>query len=76
MNKRIREISQEAKQYALDAMIKISDKEEALKVYAESYDIKFAELLIREAARIADMVSENKVEWVGGNILNYFGVQE
>jgi len=37
---------------------------------------KFAELLIRESARIADMVSENKVEWVGGNILNYFGVQE
>jgi len=37
---------------------------------------KFAELLIRESARIADMVSENKVEWVGGNILVYFGLKE
>lgn len=73
---RFKEHSELAKEYALDAMIKITDKEEALKVYAESYDRKFAELIVRECARIADMVSENKVEWVGGNILVYFGLKE
>lgn len=73
---RFKEHSELAKEYALDAMIKITDKEEALKVYAESYDTKFAELIVRECARIADMVSENKVEWVGGNILVYFGLKE
>jgi len=40
------------------------------------YDYILAELIIKECARIADMVSENKVEWVGGNILVYFGLKE
>jgi hypothetical protein len=48
MNKRIRELAEQAKKYALDAMIKITDKEQALKVYSESYDKKFAELIVRE----------------------------
>ena len=48
MNERIRELALQAKQSALDAMIKITDKEEALKVYSETYDTKFAELIIRE----------------------------
>jgi hypothetical protein len=48
MNERIKELALQAKQSALDAMIKITDKEEALKVYSETYDTKFAELIIRE----------------------------
>jgi len=43
MNERIKELAEQAKKYALDAMIKITDKEQALKVYSESYDTKFAE---------------------------------
>ena len=50
MNERIRELAEQAKKYALDAMIKITDKEQALKVYSETYDKKFAELIVKECA--------------------------
>jgi hypothetical protein len=48
MNELIKQLAEQAKKYALDAMIKITDKEQALKVYSESYDTKFAELIIEE----------------------------
>ena len=71
----IKELALQAKQSALDAMIKITDKEEALKVYSETYDTKFAELIVRECAKIADIADKNKCEWIGGNILTHFGVE-
>jgi hypothetical protein len=37
---------------------------------------KFAELVVRECADIADLADENKCEWIGGNILTHFGVEE
>jgi hypothetical protein len=37
---------------------------------------QFAELLIRKCAKVADLADENKCEWIGGNILVHFGVQE
>ena len=37
---------------------------------------KFAELIVRECARVADIADENKCEWIGGNILTHFGVKE
>jgi hypothetical protein len=48
MNPRIRELAEQAKKYALDAMIKITDREQALKVYSETYNTKFAELIVKE----------------------------
>ena len=48
MNERIKPLAEQAKKYALDAMIKITDKEQALKVYSETYDTKFAELIVKE----------------------------
>jgi hypothetical protein len=48
MNDLLKKFAEQAKKYALDAMIKITDKEQALKVYSESYDTKFAELIVRE----------------------------
>jgi hypothetical protein len=54
MNKRIRQLAEQAKQSALDAMIKITDKEQALKVYSESYDTKFAELIVQECLDIVN----------------------
>lgn len=50
MNERIEKLGEQAKKYALDAMIKIADKEQALKVYSEAYDTKFAELIVKECA--------------------------
>ena len=37
---------------------------------------KFAELIVRECAKIADIADENKCEWIGGNVLTHFGVEE
>ena len=42
----------------------------------EEYLEKFAELIVRECARVADVADENKCEWIGGNILTHFGVEE
>jgi hypothetical protein len=51
MNEKIKQFAEQAKKYALDAMIKITDREQALKVYSESYDTKFAELIVKESLR-------------------------
>lgn len=37
---------------------------------------KFAELIVQECARVADVADENKCEWIGGNVLTHFGVEE
>ena len=37
---------------------------------------RFAELIVRECAKIADIADENKCEWIGGNVLRHFGVAE
>ena len=37
---------------------------------------KLAELIVRECAKIADIADKNKCEWIGGNILTHFGVEE
>ena len=37
---------------------------------------KFAELIVQECAKIADVADENECEWIGGNILTHFGVKE
>ena len=30
----------------------------------------------RKCAKVADLADENKCEWIGGNILVHFGVEE
>lgn len=44
--------------------------------FAENDFEKFAELIVRECVKIADVADENKCEWIGGNILTHFGVEE
>ena len=44
--------------------------------YIEQMQERFAELIIRKCAKVADIADENKCEWIGGNILTYFGVEE
>ena len=60
MNERIRELAEQAG---------FLNKDE------ESIEY-FAELIVRECAKIADIADENKCEWIGGNILTHFGVAE
>ena len=69
MNERIRLLAEQAKEVShwLDGG------------YTPVYDTnleKFAELIVRECAKIADVADENKCEWIGGNILTHFGVEE
>ena len=61
MNERIRELAREAGFYANPDVEKFE---------------KFAELIVKECAKIADIADENKCEWIGGNILTHFGVEE
>ena len=85
MNERIRLLAEQAKKYALDAMIKITDKEQALKVYSETYDTKFAELILIEVTDILStyrgkMVFEDGAEYNYEHpiiaIRKHFGVEE
>ena len=69
MNERIKQLAEQAgwgKGETHDDCIQCSpfDKE------------KFAELIVRECAKSADIADENKCEWIGGNVLTHFGVEE
>ena len=37
---------------------------------------KFAEVIVRECAKVADRAEENGCECIGGNILIHFGIKE
>ena len=83
MNERIRELAEQAKKYALDAMIKITDKEQALKVYSETYDTKFAELIVQECVEVCHTMAEDSDSYVvhdgdtcAEQIKKHFGVEE
>jgi hypothetical protein len=81
MNERIKQLAEQAKKHSLDAMIKIADKEQALKVYSESYDTKFAELIVQEcASRLVDMDQQvkgqhNYYKHASIQVLLHFGIQ-
>jgi hypothetical protein len=73
MNERIRELADEAglrfTQLMSNPMVPVVDGKET--------DLeKFAELIVKECAKVADIADENKCEWIGGNILTHFGVEE
>jgi hypothetical protein len=70
MNERIRELAEEAGfQYINEEGIGWAGNH-------NSSLPKFAELIVRECAKIADVADENECEWIGGNILTRFGVKE
>ena len=65
MNERIRVLAEQAGIYKLD----LSDETEYWIIE------KFAELIVKDCARVADIADENKCEWIGGTILTHFGVE-
>ena len=83
MNERIRQLAEQAKKHSLDAMIKITDREQALKVYSESYDTKFAELIVAECLDIVDdaerggsnEIWDNAVKFIRRDLQQHFGVK-
>jgi len=84
MNERIKLLAEQTKKYALDAMIKITDKEQALKVYSETYDTKFAELIVHQMLDITDAHTEvfqtdrdrALIEHIKQSVKQHFGVEE
>ena len=41
------------------------------------FDVKkFAQLIVRECVKIADLADEKECEWIGGDILTHFGAEE
>ncbi len=85
MNERIRQLADEAKKHALDAMIKITNKEQALKVYSESYDTEFAELIVKECSKVIRHGGQRKGAFgnedlrpseIATMIEEHFGVEE
>ena len=73
MNERIRQLAEQANE--LDYKTFDEYNHQTVQHYKFNKE-KFAELIVRECAKIADIADENKCEWIGGNILTHFGVQE
>ena len=68
MNERIRLLAEQAGYTPLPGF-------DLANTLEETYLKKFAELIVRECARVADLADENKCEWIGGNVLTHFGVE-
>jgi len=69
MNERIRQLAEQAG-------ISLSQKDFSYYWVESAEDMeKFAELIVRECAKVADIADKNKCEWIGGNILTHFGVE-
>ena len=77
MNERIRKLAEQAKKYALDEMIKITDRDKALKIYSDCYETKFAELLIMECLTICEELGDKGMDghYCADEIVKHFGVK-
>jgi hypothetical protein len=84
MNERIRELLEQARNYALDEKRiyeRMHNTEQCMEEYREVYNKKFAELIIRKCAEVAWY---NTPDWeeleyghlIEDKILKHFGVEE
>jgi hypothetical protein len=74
MNERIKELAVQARNYALDEKRiyeRMHNTEQCMEEYREVYNKKFAELIVRECAQIADKA------WAapGYQVKQHFGVE-
>jgi hypothetical protein len=80
MNERIKELAEQARNYALDEKRiyeRVHNTEQCMEVYREGYNEKFAELLVKECitvARSADGLDATHEAWY--LIKQHFGVEE
>jgi hypothetical protein len=75
MNKRIQELAEQAEILITEVGAFHNTPHGAYQLQ-EQHMKKFAELIVRECAKIADSADESACEWIGGNILTHFGVEE
>jgi hypothetical protein len=77
MNERIRELAEQARVQDRGYFIYQYGGPTGHQSVEKAIDLeKFAELIIRKCAKVADLADETKCEWIGGNILTHFGVKE
>jgi hypothetical protein len=75
MNERIKELAEQANAHETGHAYYRGEKKPENAVTLHSVDLElFAELIVRECAKIADSADESACEWIGGNILTHFGV--
>jgi hypothetical protein len=71
MNERIKQLMGQTLDEKFAGTWSVMDLEDLTK-FAD----RFAELIIRRCAEVADLAQEHECEWIGGNILTQFGVEE
>jgi phenolic acid decarboxylase len=89
MNKRIKELAVQARNYALDEKRiyeRMHNTEQCMEEYREVYNKRFAELIVRECARLAiekqtendvsGIVSKNPAKDFAYALVEHFGVKE
>jgi hypothetical protein len=69
-------MNEQIKEFARQSGFKVNWQHEDVQAIKMAQLTEFAELIIRKCAKVADLADENKCEWIGGNILNHFGVKE
>ena len=74
MNKRIRELSKQAEQYALDKANEANDEDYDYS-FDDDFQEKFAELIVRECIDIADEY-DGAGSTIVSRIEKHFGVEE
>jgi hypothetical protein len=70
------DMNEQIKEFARQSGFKVNWQHEDVQAIKMAQLTEFAELIIRKCAKVADLADENKCEWIGGNILNHFGVRE
>ena len=78
MNELIKQFAEESSTYARQTVTYYNGQFEGLTWNGKVVlvrDAKFAELIIREAAKFVDLADENKCESIGDSLLMYFGVE-
>ena len=82
MNERIKELIEQAEEYAFDELNKLQGPVEmsiSRRVFEQSFREKFAELIVRECMKAADEGMAQvtmRVEWPSYHIKKHFGVEE
>jgi hypothetical protein len=81
MSPRIRELAEQARNYALDEKRiyeRVHNIEQCMEEYREVYNEKFAELIVRECAKIANHAenTETEIRCMYDVITEHFGVTE
>jgi hypothetical protein len=80
MNERIRELAEQARNYALDEKRiyeRMHNTEQCMEEYREVYNKKFAELIVKECMKLnRDILCEDDPDYLDKIYKEHFGVEE